>query len=79
FTQIDSSGLPCNYSTRLEHGNPDTPAIDRCRRNARFRQASQRNAVIPCRQAALEIVRLVDILRKYPTETPQRASTLAPP
>ncbi|MCW3675074.1 hypothetical protein, partial [Burkholderia cenocepacia] len=48
-------------------------------RNARFRQASQRNAVIPCRQAALEIVRLVDILRKYPTETPQRASTLAPP
>ncbi|WP_219848230.1 hypothetical protein, partial [Burkholderia multivorans] len=29
FTQIDSFGLPCNYSTCLEHGNPDTPARDR--------------------------------------------------
>ncbi|WP_230951596.1 hypothetical protein, partial [Burkholderia diffusa] len=26
FMQIDSFGLPCNYSTCLEHGNPDTPA-----------------------------------------------------
>ncbi|WP_230945608.1 hypothetical protein, partial [Burkholderia pseudomultivorans] len=29
FTQIDSFGLPCNYSTRLEHGNPDTPGISK--------------------------------------------------
>ncbi|WP_230960373.1 hypothetical protein, partial [Burkholderia territorii] len=28
FTQIDSFGLPCNYSTCLEHGNPDTPDLN---------------------------------------------------
>ncbi|WP_230941390.1 hypothetical protein, partial [Burkholderia diffusa] len=27
FMQIGSFDLPCNYSTRLEHGNPDTPPL----------------------------------------------------
>ncbi|WP_230953130.1 hypothetical protein, partial [Burkholderia stagnalis] len=29
FMQIGSFDLPCNCSTRLEHGNPDTPGRQR--------------------------------------------------